>query len=452
MNGNQQKLTLKTKIGYALGDFGGSLAFQCVTLFIVFYFTDVFGLAPAAAGAVFAIAKLWNSVCDPAIGNLSDRVRSRWGQKRPFLLFGAVPLGLSFFLLVAAPPVEAKFAYALVTFLLFSSAYSFVGVPYGAITASITRDPDERSSLTAYRMAFAIIAILVVGGATKPIVSSFASPEAGFRAVGVVYGVLAAVFTWVTFATTYEREPQPQEDSRSIRETIRTLAGNKPFMLLSGAIIVHLAAITVIATLVNYYFKYNLKAEPFTPIAFVCLFLSAAAALPVWLKVDARIGKRNAFNAGMLLLCVTLAGLYILEKPEPWQVIPFMVAAGIGMSTIYIFPWAMVPSTIDYSEWKTGKRREGLFYGFFYFAFKASAALGGLIAGMGLDLAGYTASPENVQTSSQTAGTLGGIRLLMTLVPIALMIVGIILVHRYPIDLKMEQEMLQDLESAKGGR
>lgn len=102
---NTERLTLKTKIGYALGDFGGSIPFQSVTLFIVFYFTDVFGLSAAAAGLIFAIAKLWNAVCDPAIGSFSDRLQTRWGQKRPFLLFGAVPFGISFFLLVAAPQI-----------------------------------------------------------------------------------------------------------------------------------------------------------------------------------------------------------------------------------------------------------------------------------------------------------------------------------------------------------
>lgn len=449
MSQESQKLKLSTKIGYALGDFGGSLAFQCVTLFIVFYFTDVFGLAPAAAGAVFALAKIWNAVCDPAIGSLSDRVRTRWGQKRPFLLFGALPLGVSFFLLVAAPPVEAKFAYALVTFLLFSSAYSFVGVPYGAITASITGDPAERSSLTAYRMAFAILAILLVGGVTKPIAAAFGTPQEGFRVVGVLFGALAAVFTWVTFLTTYEREVPAEKSSGGIAETIRVIRGNVPFLLLSGAIVVHLAAITVIATLVNYYFKYNLKAEAFTPVAFVCLFLSAAVALPLWLKADARFGKRASFNAGMLLLCATLAGLYLFEKPSPWQVIPFMVAAGIGMSTIYIFPWAMVPTTIDFAQWKTGQRREGLFYGFFYFAFKASAALGGLVAGMGLDLAGYVPAAASAEAPVLSDSTLYGIRFLMTVIPIALMLPGILLIHFYPIDPRMEKDMLKDLEAAK---
>ncbi len=205
----------------------------------------------------------------------------------------------------------------------------------------------------------------------------------------------------------------------------------------------------MIATLVNYYFKYNLNAEAFTPVAFVCLFLSAAVALPVWLKVDARFGKRASFNAGMLLLCATLAGLYLFEKPAPWQVIPFMVVAGIGMSTIYIFPWAMVPTTIDFAQWKTGQRREGLFYGFFYFAFKASAALGGLVAGMGLDLAGYVPAPSSAEAVVQSDGTLYGIRFLMTIIPIALMLAGVLLIHFYPIDPGMEKEMLKDLEAAK---
>jgi GPH family glycoside/pentoside/hexuronide:cation symporter len=441
-----ETLTLKTKIGYAFGDFGGNIVFQSVSLFVVFYFTEVFGLTAAAAGAIFAIAKLWNAICDPVIGALTDRVRTRWGQKRPFFLFGAIPLGLSFFLLMAAPAIEAKFGYALITFLFFSSAYSLVGVPYGALTASITSSPSERSKLTAYRMAFAIFATLLVGGLTKPIVGAFATPQEGFRAVGALYGIAVAICTWIAFATTYERQQSAAEKSGGMREAFSILIGNRPFLLLAGSIIVHFAAITVTATLVNYYFKYNLKAEAVTPVAFVCMFLSAAAALPMWLKVDARIGKAKAFNAGMLLLATALAGLFVFEKPSAWQVIPFMVMAGIGMSTIYIFPWSMIPSTVDYSEWKTGIRREGLLYGVFYFSFKASAALGGLIAGLGLDWAGYVASPENIQSSTQGPATLVGFRWLMTLVPIGLILIGVALIRLYPIDVAMEKEMLRDAE------
>lgn len=433
-----ERLSLKTKIGYALGDFGGSIPFQSVTLFIVFYFTDVFGLSAAAAGLIFAIAKLWNAVCDPAIGSFSDRLQTRWGQKRPFLLFGAVPFGISFFLLVAAPQIEAKFAYALVTFLLFSTAYSIVSVPYGAITASISSSPEERSSLTAYRMAFAILAILFVGGATRPIVDAFDTPQEGFRFVGLLYGVMAAIFTIVTFATTYERSRVTIVEHLGFIERLRIVKSNVPFLLLNGAIIVHLAAITVVATIVNYYFKYNLRSEALTPVAFVGLFVAAALTLPLWLKLEKKIGRKATFNAGMALLSLMLVPLLLIENPNPYVVIAVMIVAGAGMSTIYVFPWSMVPSTIDYSEWKTGQRHEGLFYGFFYFSFKAAAALGGLLAGLGLDLAGYSASAGESGTLGD--GTLTGIRILLTALPIALMMAGIAFVHFYPIDEAMERQ------------
>jgi len=433
-----ERLTLKTKIGYALGDFGGSIPFQSVTLFIVFYFTDVFGLSAAAAGLIFALAKLWNAVCDPAIGSFSDRIQTRWGQKRPFLLFGAIPFGISFFLLVAAPQIEAKFVYALITFLLFSTAYSIVSVPYGAITASISSSPEERSGLTAWRMAFAILAILFVGGVTRPLVDSFSTPQEGFRFVGLLYGIMAAVFTLITFGTTFERSSVSTPGHLKLAERLRIVKKNVPFLLLNAAIIVHLAAITVIATLVNYYFKYNLQSEALTPVAFVALFIAAALALPLWLKVEKKIGRKLTFNMGMALLSLMLIPLLLIKNPNPFFVIAVMIVAGAGMSTIYVFPWSMVPSTIDYSEWNTGQRHEGLFYGFFYFSFKAAAALGGLLAGLGLDLVGYSASAGATGTLSDN--TLTGIRILLTALPIVLMLAGIVFVHFYPIDETMEQE------------
>jgi GPH family glycoside/pentoside/hexuronide:cation symporter len=221
-------------------------------------------------------------------------------------------------------------------------------------------------------------------------------------------------------------------------ERLRIVKSNVPFLLLNGAIIVHLAAITVVATIVNYYFKYNLRSEALTPVAFVGLFVAAALTLPLWLKLEKKIGRKATFNAGMALLSLMLVPLILIENPNPYVVIAVMIVAGAGMSTIYVFPWSMVPSTIDYSEWKTGQRHEGLFYGFFYFSFKAAAALGGLLAGLGLDLAGYSASAGESGTLGD--GTLTGIRILLTALPIALMMAGIAFVHFYPIDEAMERQ------------
>ena len=433
------------KIGYALGDFGGSIVFQSVTLYIMYFFTDVFLISAAAAGSILFIAKFWNAICDPMMGVFSDATRTRWGRKRPFLLFGALPLGLSFFLLLASPPIESdmKFIYGLVMFLFFSTMYSATGVPYGALTANMTSDSVERSKLTAFRMTFAIFAILLIAGVTKPFVATFATEAQGFRSVGLIYGLLAAFFTIVTFLSVRERVIKDEKKNEGgFAAGLKILTGNRPFLLLSFTVIFQLTAINLLASMVNYYFKYNLKSENMIPVAFLCLFLSTAAALPVWVIISKKIGNKLAFNLGMGLLSLVLLSFYVIPLSPP--VIAFLfVIAGIGMSTVYLHPWAMIPDTIDYSEWKTGFRREGLLYGFFYFAFKAAAALSGLIAGIGLSSFGYRPNME------QTGTALGGIQMLMTIVPVSMIVVGIAIMSFYPLSEADHLKMNEDLAKAR---
>lgn len=420
-------LSLKLRVGYALGDMGGSMVFQTVTLFILYFFTDVFGIAAASAGWILAAAKVWNSVCDPLMGYVSDRTNTRYGTKRPFLLFGAIPLGIAFFLLFFAPDLSPtmKIVYGLITFLMFSTAYSAVGVPYGALTAIVARDDRSRSELTAWRMSFAILAILVIAGITKPIVGLFPSAREGWHVIGITYGIAAVLMTWVTFSVTREDAGEKRIDTAPFKKTFKAAFANAPFLILTGTIILHLTAINLLASMVNYFFKYNLKNETAVTIAFLCLFVSAAAALPLWLKLGARMERKNAFNIGMAVIAFVLVSMFLFKDAPLPVIFGLFVLAGIGMSTVYLFPWSMIPETIDYSDRTFDLRIGGFLYGIFYFAFKASAALAGLIAGQGLSLAGYAANAD------QSNSALNGIRLLMTIIPAGLIVLGIILCHFY---------------------
>jgi len=255
----QTGLSLITKLGYAVGDFGANMVFQSVVLFLMFYLTDVFLIPAGVAGTIFLIAKIWDAVSDPMMGYISDRTKSRWGQKRPYLLFGALPLGICMMLLFYTPALEgsSKTMYALVMFLLVCTAYTVVNIPYGALTANLTLDTNERSRLTGYRMFFAILGTLFVAGATKPLVGLFDSSVEGWRFIGMLYGAIAAFFTLVTFATVKERIQHKDTDEYHLRDIATTLKVNKPFIFLSIGVFLHLCAIGVLASMVNYLLKYN---------------------------------------------------------------------------------------------------------------------------------------------------------------------------------------------------
>jgi GPH family glycoside/pentoside/hexuronide:cation symporter len=439
------------KLGYGVGDFAANLAFQSIALFYVFFLTDVFGINPSWAGVIFLIAKVWNAVVDPIMGYVTDHTHSRFGRKRPYLLFGAVPLGIVYALLFFAPDLVPsavspypRFIWALVTFLVFSTMISVVNVPYGALTADLTLDMNERSNLTGYRMTFAVIGTLAAAGATKPLVTvlsgALGGGEAGgYRAIGFVYGALIAIVTLVTFGTVRERVSRPPEENSSFAANFGVIFRNKPFLILAAATMCHMVAVNTMAIVINYYFKYNLGAEKMVPVAFLCLFVTAIVFIPIFVVISKKVSKKFAYNLGMGIMAASSAALFFFGERSIGVTLVIFTVAGIGMATNFLSPWAMVPDTVEYSQWKTGLRREGIIYGCYFFTFKFGSAMAGFLAGSVLALSGYVANQP------QTEQALLGIRTVLTLVPAGFMIFGIILIAMFPISEEMHGRMLDDI-------
>ncbi len=443
----KKALSVSAKLGYGVGDFGTNIVLNATTLYLLYFYTDVFGISAAFAGIIFLVSKLWNACIDPFVGQLVDRTRSRWGRKRPYLLFGAVPFAAAFFLLFAGPHLDptGRAIYAMASFLLFGTALAFVNIPYSSLTYVMTDDAHERSSLSGYRMTFAIIGTLIAGVAVRPVAGLFKTEAAGFRVVGVVFGLVLAAATFIAFRSSFEGKQESREKRVSFLQNLKSLGSNGPFLLLGLAFVACTVSNYVIASTINYYFKYVLAAEGMTSIGFLSLFAAAIAAVPLWLAVSRRFGKKTAFLAGMILLAAALGVFSFLPAPTTVLVLLLLVLAGVGVSTIYLFPWAMIPDTVEYSLWRSGVRQEGFLYGFFTFGLKLSQAFAGFLAGFLLDAFGY--SPN----AAQTPRSLHGISLLMTRVPLAFLVVGIVLLFFYPLGARtyarMETEMKARRES-----
>jgi GPH family glycoside/pentoside/hexuronide:cation symporter len=439
------KLPVIVKFGYGIGDLAANIVFQTVSFFLIYYYTDVFAIGTSAAGIVFFISKLWNAICDPTMGYIADRTQTRWGKNRPFILLGAIPLGITFFLLFSSPHLSGlyKTIYALLTFLAFSTAYSVINVPYGALTANLTIDAQERSTLTGYRMTFAILGTLIAAGATKPIVLLFQDELVGFRIIGVVYGIICVIVNIVTFALVREQVLPDREESMSFVEDLKLVLKNRPFVILTASTILQNIAINLMAAMINYYFKYNLNAESYIPFAFLCLLGASMITLPIWVFVSNRFGKRIAYIAGMIILISALIMLRIFPLSGIKHVLILFMIGGIGMATQYLCPWSMIPDTVEYSQLKTGLRREGILYGFFNFAIKFSAAFSGIIAGFGLDYVNYM--PNVIQQEK----TLLGIFNMITFIPMSLIIAGIILIYFYPIDTSEHERIVKAIAFKK---
>ncbi len=434
------------KFGYGVGDLAFNILINATSLYLLYFFTDVFIIGAASAGIIFLVSKLWNAAIDPFIGFMIDRTNTRWGKKRPYMLFGAIPLAICFYLIFANPQLSAsmRFVYGMATFLLFNSVFAIVNVPYAALTASMTLDTNERSVLTGFRMSFAIVGTLVAAGATKPLVGLFADEATGFKFVGILFGIIAAIIIIISFATVKERvQPADEAEEHSFGSNMKAMLKNPPFILLVLSFFVTAVAIYATASTVNYFFKYNLQREELIPYAFLALFATAILAIPVWVYVSKKTSKKTSFITGLLIFSVSLLVIYLYPDLPPVMLIFLLCFAGIGMATYFLFPWAMVPDTVEYSEWKTGIRQEGFLYGFFVFGLKLSQAFAGFLAGFALDSFGY------IPNTIQSATTLSGIRSLMTIIPCGLILFGILFLVFYPINAQMHAKMLGEIDTSQ---
>lgn len=426
MNG---KLGIRAKLSYGLGDFGYSIMGQTVTMFLIFFFTDAFGIPPVAAGTVMLVSKIWDAVSDPMMGSIVDRTRTRWGSKRPWILWGAVPFGLTFFLLFLGPELSApaRVAYAGVVFILYCTAQTVVNIPYSALTVSMTEDADERSSVTAWRMSLALVGTLIAGAAAPVVVQAMGGGIPGYRRYALIAGAVGAVMYIITFLGVEEKNFGSREKVEFLAN-LKSVFVNKPFLILAGSTLATMTALNILAATVPYYFKYNLRSPGLTAAGLGVLLGSAILFMPLLLALSRRMGKARAY---MLALAETVAVIVLLRylgERSPLLALGLFALAGYGVGAMYLYPWSIVADTIEYSQWRTGIRPEGALYGYFTFVFKVGTALSSFIIGIVLAAFRYVPNVE------QSASGLEGIRLLLSFIPAVLFLAGIALLSRYPID------------------
>lgn len=397
---------------YGLGDFACNLYWQSVSLFLLFYYTEVVGLSPATAGLIYLIASVWDGVIDPLIGMAADRTRTRFGAYRPYILMGGPLLGLSFCLLYYRPPLEdyALAIFMLVSHLIFRTVYALVNIPYAALTGRLTADPDRRAQLSGFRMFFGALAAALVSLAIP-----FAGGEGrGYFLLAVAFSVVATTLFPLVFAVT--REPETDAATApppKLKALIWSLMRNRAFWGLNLGAIAFAVSGTALTKSVLYYFKYQLHDEA---AGALCLAATGAAGLvviPFWTLLARRLGRRGVWIAAS---CVGLSGLLtlaILPAVGTGWTMALLVWVHSGFLGLFFAFWSLLPDTVDYGEQATHVRADGFIFGVAGMISKVSVGIGAALFGWGLSVSGYR---PNV---AQTAETLGGLKALMVLPPIA---------------------------------
>lgn len=441
-------LSFGQRLGYGIGDGGFNLFFTTAGLYLLYYYTDVLGLSPAAAGWVFAAALIWDAIFDPLMGYLANRTRTRWGRYRPYLLFGSVPLAASWALIFLPTGLTgtALLIFALATHMLFRTLYAVVNMPYLALTAEITSDSAERGVLAGFRMACAASCGLFAAFSTLKLVAAFGGGQPGFLRVALLYGVIACATFVAVFATTRETvragaaAPEPR-----LGDMLRMLRRNRAFWLVAGAMLAASLGSTLFGKTLPYAFKYALHREDLIGAALAASTGAVALSIPVWTAVMKRSSKRRMWMAGLLVSLVAQGALWFApQAPAMW--LTLIALAGFGAGAGYLGFWGAVPDTIEYGEWRSGVRAEGAVFGVVVLVQKAALGLAAAALGELLEAAGYRANQP------QTAETLASMKLILLALPFAFTLATLIVIAFYPIDHQLHRRLTRALAWRRGRR
>ncbi len=438
---NTKSLSLKEKLGFGVCDLGGNALFTIMAFWLMNYLTDTVGLAASLAGTALMIGKIWDAVTDPLMGYISDRTKTRWGRRRPYIFIGGILVFIAMVWMFTNPQITDEnllFYWTIGVYCFLNLGYTIVNIPYSSLTPELTSDYNERTILNGYRMSFAVVGTLIGAGAVLPLLGLFTDRNAGFSMIGVIFGLIILIVSWITFFSVneppFDTAAQPKMSVlRSYWEALK----NIPFLLILFPWVLNMTAITIVSGMLIYYFKYIYQAAESTTLALLILLLTAMVFIPVWVLISKTLGKKNCYAAGMFIIALTCIIFFFFGHSLGLNFgLILMFLAGIGLSTTYVFPWSIVPDTIEYGYSKTGERHEGVYYGLWTLVSKTGQALAALLMGLILDFYRYL---PNEPFQAQEA--IFGIRLLFGPIPAFIFIIATIIVLFYPIDAKRYQEL-----------
>lgn len=438
-------LKFREKLSYGVADTAFSLTSTIIGVYFAIFLTDVVGIDPALAAIAFFIGKSWDYINDPIMGYISDRTRSKWGRRRPFLLFGALPYALAFVLLWTKCPFESAVgivAYYALAYVLYDTFATFVYMPYFALTPELTSDYDERTTLTAFRMFFSIFGSLVafiipamITGAIEP------ANRARFVLMAAIFaGVSVLCLLW-TFFGTKEKPENMNLQPPTLKESLRAAGKNRPFVFSAIVYLLTWMAVGILQTGLLYYIKYVVQRDGSSEIIMGSIFVTAIIVLPLWGWLSRRLNKRYAYAIGIGFWAVVQVALVFTTAATPlWGILALCVLAGIGVSAAHVLPWAMLPDAIEVDQLNTGNRHEGMFYSLIMLANKVAQSVAIPLMLLVLDFTGYDGS-----LAVQSPQAVNGIRLVVGPIPAGLLLVGIVFALTYPLDREKYNEVRAQL-------
>ena len=437
----KDRLPWYTKLAYGSTDFGFAFTDSAISIVYMIFLTNVIGLALEAVFLITIIRMTWDYINDPIIGFLTDRTRTRWGRRRPYLLFGILPYALVFTMLWWQPPFTSQVwlvVYYTIAWLLYDTVLTFVTMPYFALTPELTQDYDERTSLTSYRMAFSIVGGLVAYTVWLMALGERTPANANhIFIIAAVFGVISAFPMLFTFLATKERTAYQNQERPSLRESLKAARTNRPFLFAAGIFLFTWTAISVIEPTLLYFLKYRMNLPDDTAnIVAGTVFISALVVLPVWLWISKKTDKRKSYIIGMIFLSAVMCSLIFIDPSMGLPVVILLAAlAGVGVSAVHVLTWAMIPDAVEVDELTSGHRHEGIFYALVTLLRKVAASVAVSLIPLVWKWSGYVADAP-----TQTDSAITAIRIMVGPVPTLFLVGGIIFAIFYPLSRQSHRE------------
>ena len=433
------------RIGYGIGDLGCNLVFSTMASYLMVFYTDVFGITAAAAGTMMLVTKFIDALTDTGMGLIVDRTHTKWGQGRPYFLIGAVPFAVFTFLTFYIPDLGSggKLVWAYVTYCLLCTAYTVVNIPLNTIVPRLTSDIHERDILVSTRMVCAMAGTAIVMSITAPLVEFFGkgNEARGYLVTMTIYGIVAMLIFFVTFASTKEVVPTTVNQKHSILSDFKGLTGQAWILFLLN--LFYFSLYVVRSTTVIYYFKYNLGRTDWLSLVGILGILSGLPMLLLLPSLEKKFSKRSLMFFSVALYIVGDLLIFIGRNSAACLLIG-LVITGLGIYGIFGITFAMQPDVIDYSEYKKNASVSGLIAAIQGFFVKGGMGLTSFIIGAFLKNGGYVAN------AVQTEKALSYIEICFIWIPVVLCLLIAVLTYFYKLD-GIRGEMTVELEKRRAG-
>ncbi|WP_018995584.1 MFS transporter [Hirschia maritima] len=451
MHSRNTSLSWRTLVGYGIGDFGINIYWNSLSLILVFWYADILGLPPTIAGGIYFIGLFWDAISDPIVAFLAERTRTKFGTYRPFILYGCGVLGLVFTFLFWIPPFEGNglIIHLAVTHMIFRTCYTFVAVPYSALSSRLSFNSRDRTVISGTRMFFAFSGLLTVSLLWFPLVRFFNNGSEtdghGFFMTAFVGSSVATLALLSCFFNTRERPPpgRRQAPTNNFLLFLTSAVSNKALTLMLLAVFFQAAGTASYLIPLAFFIEINQSTFASKETIFTISAIASLIGAPVWTYVISKLNKKTAWISATFIVSICGISLAFMNLPLISGIPPETAGLGFGCSAFGVLVWSFIPDTVEYGQWKTGIRNEAAVFGSVTLVQKISGGLTGLGVGIVLSYLGYDA-----QIEAQSDAVVDGIRLYISIMPGVLLTLSAVVIYILPLSRSRHAQIIDELSES----